>query len=99
MEAQTLANAYLAIEHNLELIPVINKIDLPAADPERVRVQIEDIVGIDASRAVLASAKEGRGTTDILEAIVGRIPAPKGIPTRRSAPSSSTPGSTTTRAS
>ena len=80
VEAQTLANAYLAIEHNLELIPVINKIDLPAADPERVRVQIEDIVGIDASRAVLASAKEGRGTTDILEAIVGRIPAPKGDP-------------------
>ncbi|OGW59782.1 MAG: elongation factor 4 [Nitrospirae bacterium RBG_16_64_22] len=80
VEAQTLANAYLAIEHNLELIPVINKIDLPAADPERVRAQIEDVVGIDASRAVLASAKEGRGTIEILEAIVGRIPAPKGDP-------------------
>ncbi|MBI1864526.1 MAG: elongation factor 4, partial [Nitrospirae bacterium] len=80
VEAQTLANAYLAIEHNLELIPVINKIDLPAADPERVRAQIEDVVGIDASRAVLASAKEGRGTSDILEAIVGGIPAPKGDP-------------------
>ena len=80
VEAQTLANAYLALDHNLELIPVINKIDLPAADPERVRAQIEDVVGIDASRAVLASAKEGRGTIEILEAIVGRIPAPKGDP-------------------
>ncbi len=80
VEAQTLANAYLALDHNLELIPVINKIDLPAADPERVRTQIEDVVGIDASQAVLASAKEGRGTIEILEAIVGRIPPPKGDP-------------------
>ncbi len=78
VEAQTLANAYLATEHNLEIIPVINKIDLPAASPEETRKQIEEAIGIDCSDAILASAKEGRGTREILEAIVNRIPAPKG---------------------
>lgn len=78
VEAQTVANAYLAVEHNLEMIPVINKIDLPAAEPERIKEQIEDIVGIDCSDAILASAKEGVGTKEILEAIVKRIPAPGG---------------------
>jgi len=78
VEAQTLANAYLAIEHNLEIIPVINKIDLPAASPEETRKQIEEAIGIDCSDAILASAKEGRGTREILEAIVNKIPAPKG---------------------
>jgi GTP-binding protein LepA len=78
VEAQTLANAYLATEHNLEIIPVINKIDLPAASPEETRKQIEEAIGIDCSDAILASAKEGRGTREILEAIVNRIPAPEG---------------------
>jgi GTP-binding protein LepA len=80
VEAQTVANAYLAIDHNHEIIPVINKIDLPQADPERVKKQIEDILGIDSSEAILASAKEGIGTKEILEAIVKRIPPPKGDP-------------------
>ncbi len=80
VEAQTLANVYLALEHNLEVIPVINKIDLPSADPERTRSEIEDVIGIDASQAVLASAKEGIGIEEILEAVVKRIPAPKGDP-------------------
>jgi GTP-binding protein LepA len=78
VEAQTLANAYHALEHNLEIVPVINKIDLPAADPEKTKAQIEDAIGIDCSDAILASAKEGIGTKEILEAIVRRIPAPKG---------------------
>jgi GTP-binding protein LepA len=78
VEAQTLANAYLAVEHNLELIPVINKIDLPQADPENVKSQIEDIIGISCDEAVLASAKQGIGTKEILEAIVKRIPPPSG---------------------
>ncbi|NLI29521.1 MAG: elongation factor 4 [Nitrospiraceae bacterium] len=78
VEAQTLANTYLAIDHNHEIIPVINKIDLPGAEIDRVKDQIEDVVGIDASEAVLASAKEGIGTKEILEAIVKKIPAPKG---------------------
>jgi GTP-binding protein LepA len=78
VEAQTLANAYHAVEHNLEIVPVINKIDLPAADPEKTKDQIEDAIGIDCSDAILASAKEGTGTKEILEAIVRRIPAPKG---------------------
>ncbi|MEW6585986.1 MAG: translation elongation factor 4 [Nitrospirota bacterium] len=78
VEAQTVANAYLAIEHNLEIVPVINKIDLPAADPQKTREQIEDAVGIDCSDAILASAKEGIGTREILEAIVHKIPAPRG---------------------
>jgi GTP-binding protein LepA len=80
VEAQTLANAYLAVEHNLEIIPVINKIDLPGAQPDEVRRQIEDIIGLDASGAILASAKEGRGVKEILEAIVHRLPPPKGDP-------------------
>lgn len=76
VEAQTLANVYLALEHDLEIIPVINKIDLPSADPEWVKREIEDIIGLDASDAILASAKSGIGIQDILEAIVERIPAP-----------------------
>jgi GTP-binding protein LepA len=80
VEAQTLANVYLALEHNLEVIPVINKIDLPSADAERTRSEIEDVIGIDASQAVLASAKEGIGIEEILEAVVKRIPPPKGDP-------------------
>src|SRR5271169_729216 len=78
VEAQTLANTYLAIDHNHEIIPVINKIDLPGAEPEKVKEQIEEAVGIDCSEAILASAKEGIGTKEILEAIVRRIPPPKG---------------------
>lgn len=77
VEAQTLANVYLALEHDLEIIPVINKIDLPSADPERVKKEIEDIIGLDASEAILCSAKSGIGIPDILEAIVERIPAPE----------------------
>jgi len=77
VEAQTLANVYLALEHDLEIIPVINKIDLPSADPERVKKEIEDIIGLDASDAILCSAKSGIGIPDILEAIVERIPAPE----------------------
>jgi GTP-binding protein LepA len=78
IEAQTLANYHLALEHDLAIIPVINKIDLPAADPERVKKEIEDLLIIEASDAVLASAKEGIGISEILEAIVTRIPPPKG---------------------
>ena len=78
VEAQTLANVYQSIEHDHEIVPVINKIDLPAAEPEKVRAEIEDVIGIDASGAVLASAKSGIGIGDILEAIVKNIPAPKG---------------------
>ena len=78
VEAQTVANAHLAMEHNLEMIPVINKIDLPSADPEKIKKQIEDILGIESTDAVLASAKEGIGTQEILEAIVRRIPPPGG---------------------
>ena len=78
VEAQTLANTYLALHHNLEIIPVINKIDLPAAEPERIREQIETIIGLDARDAILASAKQGTGIHDILEAIVHLVPPPKG---------------------
>ncbi|EGP4996969.1 elongation factor 4 [Enterococcus faecium] len=78
IEAQTLANVYLALDNDLEILPVINKIDLPAADPERVRQEIEDVIGIDASEAVLASAKSGIGIEDILEQIVEYVPAPRG---------------------
>jgi GTP-binding protein LepA len=78
VEAQTLANVYQAIDNNHEIVPVLNKIDLPAAEPERVRQQIEDVIGIDASEAVMASAKSGIGIEDVLEAIVTRLPAPKG---------------------
>ena len=76
VEAQTLANVYLALEHDLEIIPVINKIDLPSADPDRVKHEIEYIIGLDASEAVLCSAKSGIGIPDILEAIVNKVPAP-----------------------
>ena len=78
VEAQTLANTYLALHHNLEIIPVINKIDLPAAEPERIREQIEDVIGLDASEAILVSAKQGVGIHETLEAIVKRVPPPRG---------------------
>ena len=80
VEAQTLANVYQSIEHDHEIVPVINKIDLPAAEPEKVRNEIEEVIGIDASNAVLASAKSGIGIEDVLEAVVQRIPPPKGDP-------------------
>jgi GTP-binding protein LepA len=80
VEAQTLANTYLALHHNLEIIPVINKIDLPAAEPERIREQIETVIGLDARDAVLVSAKQGTGVHDVLEAIVHLVPPPKGSP-------------------
>lgn len=78
VEAQTLANVYQAIDNNHEIVPVLNKIDLPAAEPERVRQQIEDVIGLDASDAILTSAKTGAGIHELLEAIVTRLPAPKG---------------------
>ena len=78
IEAQTLANVYLGLDNDLEILPVINKIDLPAADPERVRKEIEDVIGLDASEAVLASAKAGIGIDEILEQIVEKVPAPSG---------------------
>ena len=80
VEAQTLANTYLALNHDLEIIPVINKIDLPSAEPERIREQIEQVIGLDASDAILASAKNGIGIKEILEAVVQRVPPPKGDP-------------------
>lgn len=80
IEAQTLANVYLALDNDLEILPVINKIDLPAADPERVRQEVEDVIGLDASEAVLASAKAGIGIEEILEQIVEKVPAPTGDP-------------------
>ncbi len=80
VEAQTLANTYLALHHNLEIIPVINKIDLPSAEPDRIRDQIEHVIGLDASGAILASAKNGTGIDDILEAVVHLVPPPKGSP-------------------
>ena len=85
IEAQTLANVYLALDNNLEILPVINKIDLPSAEPERIRQEIEDVIGLDASEAVLASAKAGIGIKDILEQVVKKVPAPKGdsnLPTK-----------------
>ncbi|HKT76333.1 MAG TPA: translation elongation factor 4, partial [Sphingobium sp.] len=78
VEAQTLANVYQSIEHDHEIVPVINKIDLPAAEPEKVKAEIEEVIGLDASEAVLASAKAGIGIDDILEAVVAKIPAPQG---------------------
>jgi len=78
VEAQTLANTYLAVEHDLEIIPVINKIDLPSAEPERVKTDIEDTVGIDCSDVILTSAKEGTGVREVLEAIVAKVPPPRG---------------------
>ncbi|MDX1979732.1 MAG: translation elongation factor 4 [Bryobacteraceae bacterium] len=80
VEAQTLANTYLALHHNLEIIPVINKIDLPSADPERIREQIEQVIGLDARDAILASAKQGVGIHEVLEAVVHLAPPPKGNP-------------------
>ncbi|MDF2856349.1 MAG: elongation factor 4 [Neobacillus sp.] len=80
IEAQTLANVYLALDNNLEILPVINKIDLPSADPERVRGEIEEVIGLDASEAVLASAKAGIGIEEILEQVVEKVPAPTGDP-------------------
>jgi GTP-binding protein LepA len=78
VEAQTLANVYQAINANLEIVPVLNKVDLPAAEPDRIKTQIEDVIGIDAQDAVLISAKTGLGVPDVLEAIITRLPAPKG---------------------
>ncbi len=78
VEAQTLANAYLAIEGNHEIIPVLNKIDLPAAEPDRIRSQIEDVIGLDASNALMISAKTGAGVAEVLEALVQRVPPPSG---------------------
>ena len=80
IEAQTLANVYLALDNDLEILPVINKIDLPAADPERVKKEVEEVIGLDASEAVLASAKAGIGIEEILEQIVEKVPAPTGDP-------------------
>src|SRR5499425_3323704 len=82
VEAQTLANSYLAINHGLEIIPVINKIDLPSADIQRTKEMIEGAVGLDASEAQLISAKTGQGVPEVLEAIIKRIPPPKGSPER-----------------
>jgi GTP-binding protein LepA len=96
VEAQTLANAYLAVENNLAVIPVINKIDLPGAQPEETRRQIEDIIGLDGSGAILASAKMGTGSSKPSSIVCRRREA---IPTRRSRPSSSIPGTTPTVAS
>ncbi|MDR2624763.1 MAG: GTP-binding protein, partial [Zoogloeaceae bacterium] len=79
VEAQTVANCYTAIELNVEVLPVLNKIDLPSADPDNARQEIEDVIGIDATDAVLVSAKTGLGVTDILEAVVARIPPPRGV--------------------
>src|SRR5215203_3366182 len=81
VEAQTLANTYLALNHNLEIIPVINKIDLPSAEPDRIREQIEQVIGLDATDAVLVSAKQGIGIEAVLEAVVQRVPPPGGDPT------------------
>ena len=82
VEAQTLGNVYLALDEDLEILPVLNKIDLPSAHPEEVREEIEDIIGIDAEEAPLVSAKEGTGVDDLLEAIVEKIPAPTGDPNK-----------------
>src|ERR1700758_5409029 len=80
VEAQTVANCYTAIELGVEVVPVLNKIDLPQADPEQARAQIEDVIGIDASDAVRVSAKTGEGVDDVLEAVIARIPPPQGDP-------------------
>src|ERR1044071_7084179 len=83
VEAQTVANVHMALDHNLEILPVINKIDLPSAEPERVKKEIEDVIGLDASNAILASAKEGVGTEEILEGIIHHFPPPSGDPANR----------------
>jgi GTP-binding protein LepA len=80
VEAQTVANVHMALDHDLEILPVINKIDLPSADPERVKKDIEEVIGLDSTNAILASAKEGIGTEEILEGIVRQFPPPKGSP-------------------
>ncbi|HVZ13488.1 MAG TPA: GTP-binding protein, partial [Bauldia sp.] len=80
VEAQTLANVYQAIDNNHEIVPILNKVDLPAAEPDKVKQQIEDVIGLDASDALLISAKTGLGIEDVLEAIVHRLPPPKGDP-------------------
>ena len=80
VEAQTVANAYLAVDHNLEIIPVINKIDLPGAQPDETALQVEELVGLDAATAIRASAKEGTGIREILEAVIAQVPPPKGSP-------------------
>src|SRR3989440_5383257 len=80
VEAQTLANVYQALDNNHEIVPVLNKVDLPAAEPEKVKQQIEDVIGIDASDAVMISAKTGLGVEEVLEAIVTRLPPPQGDP-------------------
>src|SRR5262247_2819920 len=82
VEAQTVANVHMALDHDLAILPVINKIDLPSADPERVKKEIEDVIGIDASMAIAASAKEGIGTEEILEGIIRHFPSPKGDPAK-----------------
>src|ERR1700692_4444665 len=78
VEAQTLANVYQAIDNNHEIVPVLNKVDLPAAEPDKVKQQIEDVIGLDASNAILISAKTGENVPEVLEAIVHRLPPPKG---------------------
>src|SRR5438552_15739501 len=78
VEAQTLANVYQALDNNHEVVPILNKIDLPAAEPDKIRQQIEDVIGLDASNALMISAKTGLGIDDVLEAIVHRLPAPNG---------------------
>ena len=83
VEAQTLANVYLALDHDLEVFPVINKIDLPSAEPERVAHEIEDVIGIEAEDAPRISAKTGMNVDEVLEEIVQKIPAPEGMPTHR----------------
>ena len=83
VEAQTLANLFLALEHDLEIIPVINKIDLPSADIERVKSQIKEDLGLDPESAILTSAKEGIGIEDVLEAVIEKLPPPKGNPDAR----------------
>src|ERR1700675_4515629 len=80
VEAQTLANVYQAIDNNQEIVPILNKVDLPAAEPDQVRQQIEDVIGLDASDAILISAKTGLGIDNVLEAIVTRLPPPQGDP-------------------
>ncbi len=78
VEAQTVANCYTALDLDVEVVPVLNKIDLPAADPENARGEIEDVIGVDASEAILCSAKTGLGVEEVLEAIVARVPPPQG---------------------
>lgn len=86
VEAQTVANCYTALDLGVEVLPVLNKMDLPQADPENAKAEIEDVIGIDASEAIAISAKTGMGIDDVLEQIVAKVPAPRGKPTRRCAP-------------